>query len=161
MKKCPCVPTTSQTGGKCAPIFIFSYHECVSSDSSLGNSLSFPKIVKSSFLFLNDDETLKHFFLLKVTSSLTFEKPDLEKFRCIKLAYEALKLGDSYPLVLNVVNDICVNAFLNNEIKFIDIPNFIDDALQSHNACKIDDIDSIFNIINSTKNIILRKLDSN
>ncbi|MAO85580.1 MAG: 1-deoxy-D-xylulose-5-phosphate reductoisomerase, partial [Candidatus Marinimicrobia bacterium] len=92
--------------------------------------------------------------------SLTFEKPDLEKFRCIKLAYDALKLGDSYPLVLNVVNDICVNAFLNDEIKFIDIPNFIDDALQSHNACKIDDIDSIFNIINSTKNIILRKLDS-
>ena len=92
--------------------------------------------------------------------SLTFEKPDLEKFRCIKLAYDALKLGGSYPLVLNVVNDICVNAFLNDEIKFIDIPNFIDDALQSHNACKIDDIDSIFNIINSTKNIILRKLDS-
>ena len=48
----------------------------------------------------------------------------------------------------------------NDEIKFIDIPNFIDDVLQSHNACKIDDIDSIFNIINSTKNIILRKLDS-
>jgi len=92
--------------------------------------------------------------------SLTFEKPDLKKFRCIKLAYEALKLGGSYPLVLNVVNDICVNAFLNDEIKFIDIPNFIDDALQSHNPCKIDDIDSIFNIINSTKNIILRKLDS-
>ena len=100
-------------------------------------------------------------FNLLENPSLTFEKPDLEKFRCIKLAYDALKLGDSYPLVLNVVNDICVNAFLNDEIKFIDIPNFIDDALQSHNACKIDDIDSIFNIINSTKNIILRKLDSN
>ena len=99
-------------------------------------------------------------FNLLENPSLTFEKPDLEKFRCIKLAYDALKLGDSYPLVLNVVNDICVNAFLNDEIKFIDIPNFIDDALQSHNACKIDDIDSIFNIINSTKNIILRKLDN-
>ena len=58
------------------------------------------------------------------------------------------------------MNDICVNAFLNDEIKFIDIPNFIDDALQSHNACKIDDIDSIFNIINSTKNIILKKLEN-
>tara|TARA_Y100001954_G_scaffold153101_1_gene162883 strand:- start:953 stop:2104 length:1152 start_codon:yes stop_codon:yes gene_type:complete len=99
-------------------------------------------------------------FNLLENPSLTFEKPDLEKFRCIKLAYDALKLGDSYPLVLNVVNDICVNAFLNDEINFIDIPNFIDDALQSHNACKIDDIDSIFNIINSTKNIILRKLDN-
>ena len=72
-----------------------------------------------------------------------------------------IKLGDSYPLVLNVVNDICVNAFLNDKIKFIDIPIFIEDALQSHNACKIDDIDSIFSIIDSTKNIILRKLNNN
>ena len=93
--------------------------------------------------------------------NLTFQKPDIEKFRCIKLAYDAIKLGDSYPLVLNVVNDICVNAFLNDKIKFIDIPIFIEDALQSHNACKIDDIDSIFSIIDSTKNIILRKLNNN
>ena len=91
-------------------------------------------------------------------SSLTFEKPDLQKFKCIKLAYDAITTGDSYPLVLNVVNDICVDAFLKDQITFIEISENIEEELQSHNPCKINDIDSIFNIIDSTKNKILKKI---
>ena len=91
-------------------------------------------------------------------SSLTFEKPDLQKFKCIKLAYDAITSGDSYPLVLNVVNDICVDAFLKDQITFIEISENIEEELQLHNPCKINDIDSIFNIIDSTKNKILKKI---
>ena len=91
-------------------------------------------------------------------SSLTFEKPDLQKFKCIKLAYDAIISGDSYPLVLNVVNDICVDAFLKDQITFIEISENIEEELQLHNPCKINDIDSIFNIIDSTKNKILKKI---
>jgi len=89
---------------------------------------------------------------------LTFEKPDFKKFKCIKLAYEALKLGGSYLIVLNVVNDICVNAFLNNKINFIDIPNFIDEAMQNHKPNNLTDIESIFNTISDTTEYIKDKL---
>ena len=88
------------------------------------------------------------------SKSLTFEEPDFKKFKCIKLAYDALKLGGSYCVVLNVVNDVCVNAFLNNKINFIDIPNFIDEAMQDHSSNNLTDLESIFNTIDETKNYI-------
>ena len=90
--------------------------------------------------------------------NLTFEKPDLDKFKCIKLAYEAIKSGDSYPIVLNVANDLCVDAFLNDKIKFIDIGNYIEDTLESHNSFEINDIDSIFNVVKNTQKYIKEKI---
>ena len=92
------------------------------------------------------------------SNKLTFEEPDFKKFKCIKLAYDALKLGGSYSIVLNVVNDICVNAFLNDKINFIDIPNFIDEAMQSHESNNLTDLESIFNTINETKKYITERL---
>jgi len=92
------------------------------------------------------------------SKTLTFEEPDFKKFKCIKLAYDALKLGGSYSIVLNVVNDICVNAFLNNKISFIDIPNLIDEAMQNHKSNNLTDIESIFKTIDETKIYINNKL---
>ena len=91
-------------------------------------------------------------------NSLTFEKPDFKKFKCIQLAYDALKLGGSYLVVLNVVNDICVNAFLNDKIKFIDIPNLIEQAMQDHSSIHLHDIESIFGVIDETKKYISNKI---
>ena len=111
-------------------------------------ALNYPKRIKNDmekFDFLNSSE-------------LTFQKPDLNKFKCIKLAYQALRSGDSYPIVLNVANDICVEAFLNDKIKFIDIASYIEDALAAHNACNINDIDSIFGAINTTKKYIKNRI---
>ena len=88
---------------------------------------------------------------------LTFEKPDFNKFKCIKLAYQALESSDSYPIVLNVANDICVEAFLNNKIKFIDIPSFIEDALSHHDKCTVDK-GNMFSIIDKTKQYINNKI---
>ena len=88
------------------------------------------------------------------SKELTFEKPDLNKFKCIKLAYQALRSGASFQIVLNVANDLCVQAFLNDKIKFTDIPYLIEDALESHKNCNISDVDSIFNVINMTKEYI-------
>ncbi len=90
--------------------------------------------------------------------NLTFEKPDMDKFKCIKLAYQAIKSGDSYPIVLNVANDMCVNYFLNDKIEFLDIPFYIEEALNNHEAIKINQIDSIFNIVKQTKNYITKKV---
>jgi 1-deoxy-D-xylulose-5-phosphate reductoisomerase len=90
--------------------------------------------------------------------NLTFEKPDLNKFKCIKLAYQALNYGDSYPIVLNVANDLCVEAFLNDKIKFIEIASYIEDALEAHNSFNINDIESIFDVINNTQKYIEKKI---
>ena len=66
------------------------------------------------------------------TGQLTFEAPDLEKFPCIKLAYEALRAGGSTPAVLKVSNEQAVYNFLDGEIKFTEIPANIEKACAEH-----------------------------
>ena len=83
---------------------------------------------------------------------LTFEEPDLIKFRCIDLAYKALNNGGSYLPVLNVANDIVVDSFLNNKINFVDIPNYIEDAMESHPYVKHPSLDDVYNLIKWTCN---------
>ncbi len=72
--------------------------------------------------------------------SLTFEAPDNDKFPCLNLAYECLKNGKTYPAVLNAANEIVVAAFLENRIKFMDIPAFIDQMLQIHDPIDVKDL---------------------
>jgi len=64
--------------------------------------------------------------------NLTFEKPDTQTFRGIDLAYNAGKIGGTMPCVLNAANEVAVDAFLHNKIKFLDIYNIIEEAMQSH-----------------------------
>jgi 1-deoxy-D-xylulose-5-phosphate reductoisomerase len=65
-------------------------------------------------------------------NTLTFEKPDFEKFPCLQLAYESIKKGKTYPAVLNAANEIAVEAFLNRKIKFTEIAEIIDELLHMH-----------------------------
>lgn len=64
--------------------------------------------------------------------SLTFEKPDLDTFKCLSFAYEAAKSGGSYPVVLNAANEVLVQQFLEGRISFLDIQNTIEKILQNH-----------------------------
>ena len=86
--------------------------------------------------------------------NLTFEKPDLEKFPCIRLAYEALNEGGTFPVVLNVANDEVVTAFLNNHIQFSDIPHLIEDAMNQHEFIDSPDLEIISAISSWTENYI-------
>ncbi|MEW6188701.1 MAG: 1-deoxy-D-xylulose-5-phosphate reductoisomerase [Actinomycetota bacterium] len=63
---------------------------------------------------------------------LTFEKPDIINFPCLKYALEAGKEGKTFPAVLNAVNEEAVNAFLNRKISFPAIPHVIREVLDSH-----------------------------
>ena len=54
-------------------------------------------------------------------SALTFQKPDFERFPCLKLAYEAMNAGGAAPCVLNAANEAAVAAFLDGQVKFTDI----------------------------------------
>ena len=64
--------------------------------------------------------------------SLTFEKPDLDTFKCLGFAYEAIKAGGSYPVVLNAANEVLVQQFLEGRISFLDIQNTIEKILENH-----------------------------
>jgi 1-deoxy-D-xylulose-5-phosphate reductoisomerase len=66
---------------------------------------------------------------LAAIGSLTFERPDLTKFLCLELAYEALRLGGSAGCVVNAANEVAVFDFLRGAIKFTDIPKRIEFAL--------------------------------
>ena len=54
-------------------------------------------------------------------SALTFQKPDFDRFPCLKLAYQAMNAGGAAPCVLNAANEVAVAAFLDKRIKFTDI----------------------------------------
>jgi 1-deoxy-D-xylulose-5-phosphate reductoisomerase len=66
--------------------------------------------------------------LLK-NSELTFEEPNLEKFPCLQLARVACERGGIYPTILNASNEIAVEAFLNEQIDFTEIPQLIESAM--------------------------------
>ena len=62
-------------------------------------------------------------------SALTFTHPDLEKFVCLRLAFDALKAGGDACCVLNAANEVAVEAFLNKKIRFSDIPRLVEAGL--------------------------------
>lgn len=77
----------------------------------------------------NDRPSLDFF---REASELTFEKPDMEVFRCLKLAYEAAEAGGTYPAAMNGANEVLVDAFLTGKISFVDIQKNIEIILNEH-----------------------------
>jgi 1-deoxy-D-xylulose-5-phosphate reductoisomerase len=64
--------------------------------------------------------------------ALTFEPPDIETFPCLGLAYQAARLGDTYPAVLNAANEVAVGAFLDGRLAYLGIPDVIERVLDAH-----------------------------
>ena len=87
---------------------------------------------------------------------MDFEPVDLNKFKCIKLAYDAIKLGGTYTTVLNVSNDIAVRLFLNEKISFIEIPELIDKAMNKHIPIKNPSLENILEITKWTEKYLER-----
>ena len=107
-------------------------------------ALSYPKRLKN--------ESIDMDFI--ANNTLSFEKVDDDKFRCIKLAYDAGKNSGTYPTVLNVANDMAVDMFLNETINFSDIPEIIEESLNSHSNISNPTIDDIKETILKTENFI-------
>jgi 1-deoxy-D-xylulose-5-phosphate reductoisomerase len=74
---------------------------------------------------------------------LTFEKPDIKKFRCLDLALKAADKGGSMPAVLNGANEIAVASFLEGKIGFPDIPDLIENVMEVHRPHPIDSIETV------------------
>lgn len=94
------------------------------------------------------DRMLNEFERLDFTkfSTFTFEKPDLETFPCLKLAFDCLKMGGTYCAVLNAANEVLVNEFLEDKIGFYDIPYYIEKTLQAHNSIEDPTLEEILEV---------------
>lgn len=76
-------------------------------------------------------------------ANLTFQKPDPEVFKCIKIAYESSEAGGTYPVVMNAANEVLVDMFLKRQISFIDIQNNLQRILDAHKPSYNLDLDGI------------------
>lgn len=85
-------------------------------------ALTYPKRVKNSFPKMD----------FAVRNNLTFEKPDMETFKCLALAYRAIRCGGTMPTVMNGANESAVDAFLNDKIGFLEIADIIEQTMNSY-----------------------------
>ena len=81
-------------------------------------ALTYPERIASDLRFQVSD--LRH---------LDFQPPDMDKFRCLRLAYEAAEAGGAKPVALNAADEVAVAAFLDKHIRFSDIPKVIERVL--------------------------------
>lgn len=92
--------------------------------------------------------------------SITFEEPRYEDFPCLNLAFEAITKGGLLPTVLNASNEELVYAYLNEEIKFYDIPRYIKQAMDKFDIRTVNSIDEILDIDVKTRKYIKEILRS-
>lgn len=84
--------------------------------------------------------------------ALTFEKPDLETFKCLKFAYEAGKIGGLAPTILNGANEEAVALLLKEKIRFLQVAEIIEECMQEFKENYYDEI-TLDNIINLDKKV--------
>jgi len=94
-------------------------------------ALTYPERVKTEFKRLD----------FSVFSSLTFEKPDLERFRNLALAYAAMEKGGTMPCILNAANEVVVDAFLKDKIGFMEMSDVINSTMEKTTFIKTPDYD--------------------
>ena len=76
-------------------------------------------------------------------ASITFERPDTETFKGLAMAYDAIRAGGSMPTVFNAANEKAVSLFLNNEIRFLEIYDLIQGAMENHQVTDNPSVDRI------------------
>ncbi|PIP14835.1 1-deoxy-D-xylulose-5-phosphate reductoisomerase [Candidatus Roizmanbacteria bacterium CG22_combo_CG10-13_8_21_14_all_35_9] len=107
-------------------------------------ALSYPKRLKNNLPRVSFTEL----------KSLSFEKPDLKTFTCLRLAYDAIKIGGTMPTVLNAADEVAVELFLKEKIKFLDIPKIIFQAMNKHKTIKNPGLSEILLVDKLTRKMI-------
>ncbi|MEW9078304.1 1-deoxy-D-xylulose-5-phosphate reductoisomerase [Terrisporobacter glycolicus] len=133
-------------------------HSMVSfKDSSVMAQLGCPDMrlpIEYALTYPERSETdFKRLDLAKI-ATLTFEKPDMETFPCLQLAFKVLKLGGTYPTVLNAANEVLVNEFLDDKIGFYDIPYYIERSLEQHNNRSNPTLEDILEVDKETREFL-------
>ena len=116
-------------------------------DGSIKAQLSYPDMRLPIQYALSYPERLPNPQLPRLNwsliNNLTFEQPDLNTFPCLKLAIEAGRKGGTYPAVLCAADEVAVELFLSQRIKFTEIANLIKQALEQHQSIPYPTLDEI------------------
>jgi 1-deoxy-D-xylulose-5-phosphate reductoisomerase len=80
---------------------------------------------------------------LELMQGLTFEEPRLKDFPCLELAYAAGRTGGTMPAVLNAANEVAVELFLKEKIRFTDIPRILEKVMDEHTTVAKPSLDDI------------------
>lgn len=98
-------------------------------------ALGFPEriVAKEGFLNISDFATL------------TFERPDYEKFPLLRLAFDAIEMGGNEPCILNAANEKAVESFLKGKIKFTDMPELVTDVMSKSNYISSPTLEDLVN----------------
>ena len=91
-------------------------------------------------------ETRLPYLKLEEIGTLSFEKPDMKRFPCLRLALQAAEMGGSMPAVMNGANEVAVDSFLKGEIGFLKIPVLIEKTMEAHETFSIESIEGVMEI---------------
>ncbi|ATD30566.1 1-deoxy-D-xylulose-5-phosphate reductoisomerase [Macrococcoides bohemicum] len=80
---------------------------------------------------------------LAKVGTLDFKTMDLERYKCLALAYRAIEVGGTLPVVMNAVNEVAVQLFLDGKISFLDIETIIEREMDAHIVTENPDLDTI------------------
>ncbi len=108
-------------------------------------TLAYPERIKTNVKRLNLHEVHK----------LTFYKPDYKKYPCLELAYHSLELKKSAPTVLNAANEIAVDSFLKEKIKFLSIPKIVEKTLNKSSISSINSIKDVIDIDSESRKLAI------
>ena len=89
--------------------------------------------------------------------SLTFERPDRQTFRCLDLAYRAIRRCGNLPCVMNAANEVAVQRFLDGKIGFLDIADVVETAMQSAHFIPNPTLDDLFETDNNIRESLIAK----
>ena len=112
-------------------------------------ALTYPSRAKNHIKKLN----------LLESNNLTFEAPDRDVFPCLNLAMKAIDIGGTMPTVLNASNEIAVEYFLNEAIKFTDIPEVVEQSMNLHRNIINPNLDDILNSDKETRENVIKILE--
>lgn len=112
-------------------------------------ALTYPNRMKNHIKKLN----------LLQSNNLTFEAPDRDVFPCLNLAMASINSGGTMPTVLNASNEVAVEYFLNEKIKFIDIPEVVEESMNLHRNIINPNLDDIINSDRETRENVIKILN--
>ncbi len=90
--------------------------------------------------------------------ALSFETPDLHRFRCLALAFAALERGTAWTATLNAANEIAVEAFLERRLAFTAISEVIEDTLEHMSAAEPDSVEAVLDIDSRARRLAARRV---
>lgn len=108
--------------------------------------------IQLAFTYPKREESiaLEKLDLMKV-GNLTFEEPDMETFKGLPLAYRAGKTGGTMPVVFNAANEVAVELFMKEKIKFLEIYDVIEKAMDNHVPVEIKNLEIILKVDEETR----------